>query len=92
MPERICVPQSGCAGINVGGVRYLADKGGVMTVDNPAHAALMRKGAECFPAAHTPVGADGFVCADCGFTTFFKRCGRCGGTCNRPGASSDGTP
>ena len=82
MAERICVPQAGCAGIDVGGVRYRAHNG-VMTVDNPDHAAAMRANGECFPA-YEPIAAGGFVCRDCGFHAVFRVCGRCGGTCERP--------
>lgn len=83
MSQRICVPDRAFAGLDVEGVRYRA-KDGVMTVDNPRHAAAMLRNGEAFVPAE-PVRAAGFVCEDCGFHALFRTCGRCGGTCHRPG-------
>ncbi len=81
---RVCVPQGAIAGIDHGGRRYIA-KNGILTVpDHVGHDLI--KHDECFPAADMPRtgGAVGFVCTSCGFHGFFRECGRCGGTCERP--------
>lgn len=82
---RVCVPQSRCAGIYHDGRRYVADKGGVMNVPDHVGRDLIKHD-ECFPAADMPRagGGVGFVCTTCGFHGFFRECGRCGGTCERP--------
>lgn len=81
---RLCMPSSAHAGIDhPRHGRVLARRG---IVDVPDHVARdLIKHDECFPAASKPLGAVGFKCTSCGFETYFRTCGRCGGEAVRPG-------
>lgn len=84
---RLAAPDGAVAGMEVKGAqtghvtRY---NGRIMDVDNPRHAkALMSEGA--FPASlsggtHRGLG---YRCPACGFGSFLKKCGRCGGACEK---------
>ena len=65
--------------IREGGRVYQA-KGGVVEVDDPKDAKIMRL-AGCSPRVTQAVGGKTFGCPKCGFRAYFKdRCGRCGQT------------
>ncbi len=63
--------------IGEGGKVYRA-KDGVVTVDNPRHASILRQ-MGCGPRVHAAVGGRAFVCG-CGFRAYFRdqACPRCG--------------
>lgn len=63
--------------IGEGGRVYKA-KDGVVTVDNPRHASILRQ-LGCGPRIHQPIGGTAFVCA-CGFRAHFRdqACPKCG--------------
>jgi len=65
--------------VREGGRVYQA-KGGVLEVDDPKDAKIMRL-AGCSARFAQAVGGLTFVCPHCGFRAYFKdRCGRCGAT------------
>jgi hypothetical protein len=46
----------------------------------------MAKGGGFYPSMAGTTRRDiGFRCADCGYGSYFKTCGRCGGACGREG-------
>jgi hypothetical protein len=81
-PVKLNMPQKQCKGIEFGGRSYDATKSGSITVDDPKAAKALMAVGGCFPASNTPK-AKGRMCTDCGFTTWFTTCGRCGGRCER---------
>lgn len=80
---KLLVPQSACAGIDVDGRRYRADRNGQVEVPDHLVKRLKANG-ELFSPSHATWGATGFFCERCGFHAVFRICGRCGGTCHRP--------
>ncbi|HZP55043.1 hypothetical protein [Actinocrinis sp.] len=84
---RIAAPDGAVAGMEVKGAytgRVTRYNGRIMDVENPAHAkALIAEGA--FPVSLTGrTRADlGYRCPACGHGSFFVRCGKCGGQCER---------
>lgn len=84
---RMCMPDSAVRGIEVQGAqtgRTTAYNGRIVEVTNRMHLrALREQGA--FPASLSGIAAatDGFRCGDCGFASFFRRCGRCGEMCDK---------
>lgn len=86
---RLAAPSSTVAGMEVKGAqtgRVARYNGRIMDVENPAHVkALMSEGA--FPvslAGRTSAGL-GYRCPACGHGSYFVRCGKCGGDCEREG-------
>lgn len=80
---KLCVPSSMCAGVDVAGRRFRADRKGQVDVPDHLVRTLKRNG-ELFAPANAPMGVRGFVCEACGFHALIRTCGRCGGTCARP--------
>ena len=79
---RVCVPQGAVAGFDHPRYGRLHARDGIMDVPDDAGRALIRY-AECFPAADIPKAA-GFICDDCRFHRYFRTCGHCNSTCERP--------
>lgn len=80
---KLAMPQRACKGITVNGRDY-DTKTGIIEVSNPADARSLIANGGCFPVSNQPAaGRKGWVCAACGFATWFKKCGRCGGHCER---------
>lgn len=59
---------------------YKADRSGLISVDNPKHAAQMKHEGLGVASLGGVVRAPGFPCAKCGFSSLFKKCGKCGDT------------
>ena len=81
---RLLAPDDKCVGVNdsATGRRY---SGTVIDTDNPGLAHSLRDhGYTVASVSGAPSRASGYRCADCGFSSFFKTCGRCGGSCERP--------
>jgi len=57
---------------------YRADRSGLINVDNPRHAAQMKHEGLGVASAGGIAHTDGFPCSQCGFGSFFTKCGRCG--------------
>lgn len=82
---KLVAPDKGVRSIGVTTERgtrdYKPDRSGLYTVDNPKHAAQMK--AEGFFEASL-MGATtnnenlGYNCSECGFGSWFAKCGRCG--------------
>lgn len=66
-------------------------RGGVFDM-SPADAAMaVKMGGAIASEAGTARRALGFRCPACGFGSFLRQCGRCGGECEREGGASAGT-
>jgi hypothetical protein len=84
---RIAAPDGAVAGMEVKGAqtgRVTRYNGRIMDVDNPSHAkALLAEGA--FPVSLTgrTSSSVGYRCPACGFGSYLKTCGRCGGPCEK---------
>lgn len=77
---RLLSPTGGCKQVDIGLQRSEARySGNILDVDNQAHISALRK-AGYTPAsvAGPPAKAKGFDCTECGFRSFFRKCGRCG--------------
>ena len=87
---RWVAPDKGVKETVVGAYTYRPDKGGIYNVDSPSAERAMK--AEGFfeaslmgPTTDTKMG---FTCVECGFGSWFRKCGRCGhqnGTPERDG-------
>jgi hypothetical protein len=79
--SRIVAPDKGVKETEVGRSVYRANKQGIYEVNNPAHIRAM-KAEGFFEAALNPYNTNdknlGFTCIECGFGSWFKKCGRCG--------------
>lgn len=83
---RYLSPDDKCISVDVptvaGNRRY---NGQSIEVTSPSHARVLRKlGYTVADVAGGPSKADGYRCDSCGFSSFFKTCGRCGSSCQRP--------
>lgn len=81
---RLLSPDDKCVAVDDvrTGRRYRGTK---IEVTDPAQIrALKEVGYTVADVAGGPSRADGYRCTDCGFSSFFKTCGRCGGSCQRP--------
>lgn len=84
---RLAAPSSTVAGMEVKGAqtghvtRY---NGRIMDVQDPMHIkALRSEGAFPVSASGGARRSIGYRCGVCGFGSFIKTCGRCGGACER---------
>lgn len=57
---------------------YKAGRDGLINVENPRHAKQMKHEGLGEVALASYSGAIGFYCADCGFSSLFVKCGKCG--------------
>ena len=65
------------------GARYRRDKGGLFDM-SPSDAQALVKGGGFFPSlAGSTKKHIGYRCTSCGFGTYVKTCGRCGGRCEK---------
>ena len=65
------------------GITYKRDKGGIFNMI-PSDAAVMAKGGGFYPSlSGTTRRSIGFRCTDCGHGSYFAKCGKCGGTCEK---------
>jgi len=83
---RMLSPDDACISVDVpsnrGTARY---NGRTIDVSDPGHArALKAAGYTTAGTAGSPARTGGYRCTSCGFSAFFKTCGRCGGACERP--------
>ena len=79
---RFLSPDDKCVSVDVGNHRY---NGKSIEVTNPADARYLKAvGYTTADVAGGPSRAEGYRCSECGFSSFFKTCGRCGGACQRP--------
>lgn len=76
------IPPQGLKQVSVkterGTKTYHADRSGLIQVDNPKHAAQMKHEGLGVASTGGVANAEGFPCSECGFGSFFKKCGRCG--------------
>lgn len=87
---KVCMPSSAHAGIQHPSYGRIDGRRGVVDLPDKIASDLIRFDG-CFPAADKPRGVVGFRCTDCGFEGYFRTCGRCGGTCTRPGETNGET-
>ncbi len=78
--SRLLPPGTGCREMQIeeGGLVYAQQRDGTLHVDNKRHERLLRA-VGATPAGMFAHRARGWRCS-CGFLSYFKRCGRCGGT------------
>lgn len=78
---RIVAPDKRVQETGVGNAMYRANKQGIYEVNNAAHVRAM-KAEGFFEAALNPYDSKdstrGFTCVECGFGSWFRKCGRCG--------------
>ena len=78
---RYVAPDRGVRETVIGGKKYNPDRSGIYNVDNPRHAAAMKREG-FFEASLNPYSEGdrgrGFSCVQCGFNGWFRKCGRCG--------------
>jgi hypothetical protein len=87
--KEVMAPAKACQQVDgLSGVRYTAKDGRYTMSDRDAKA--LKDAGGFYPnAMGAPVGKkDGFTCDECGFGSFFKTCGRCGGACRRAGTAA----
>jgi hypothetical protein len=66
------------------GIRYTAGSGGGLFETAPRDAkAIVAAGGAIASLAGTARRGTGYRCAACGFGSYLRRCGRCGGDCDR---------
>jgi hypothetical protein len=75
--KRLVAPDRAVVEGQIGNVVYRQQKDGTMHVDDHHAAALKREG-WFEPNAGGFAKAKGWVCDDCGFHGYFKKCGKCG--------------
>lgn len=84
---RIAAPDGAVAGMEVKGAqtgRVARYNGRIMDVDNPSHAkVLLAEGAFPVSLSGRTSRTLGFRCPACGFGSYLKTCGRCGGQCEK---------
>jgi len=80
----------GCREIDSGGTRYYARggrrgymQGGSFDMSDGDARLAVRMGGAVASLAGTARRSDGFRCPGCGFGSWTKTCGRCGGECER---------
>ena len=73
-------PDKGVRETTIGNKTYRPDKGGLYNVENPAHAKAMKSEGyfEASLMGPTTNGGLGYTCTECGFGSWFMKCGRCG--------------
>lgn len=86
---RMCLPDGAVRGVDFEGARtgahlgsYTPSSDGTITVDNPRHIKALRE-MGAFAANLGGRARGGFRCGACGFGSFFRKCSRCGETCER---------
>lgn len=85
---RLCLPDGAVRGVDIQGAytgattAYTAGRDGTVTVTNPQHERALRE-LGAFPANLGGRPRGGYRCEPCGFGSYFKTCGRCGGTCEK---------
>jgi hypothetical protein len=78
---RYVAPDRGVKETVIGGTRYNPDRGGIYNVENRSHGAAMKREGFIEASLNPITAADahrGFVCVECGFNGWFRKCGRCG--------------
>ena len=78
---RYVAPDRGVKETVIGGRKYNPDRTGIYNVENKAHGEAMKREG-FFEASLNPYSQGdrqrGFVCVQCGFNGWFRKCGRCG--------------
>lgn len=78
---RYVAPDRGVKETVIGGRTYNPDRSGIYNVDN-SHDAKAMKREGFFEASLNPYTEGdkqrGFLCVQCGFNGWFRKCGRCG--------------
>jgi hypothetical protein len=74
--KRLVAPDKAVKEGQIGGVIYPVQKDGTMHIDD-AHAAAFKREGWAEPNAGGFARAAGWVCQECGFHGYFKKCGRC---------------
>ena len=83
---RLLSPDDACVSVKIPvGDLEATYNGRVIDVDSPSHIKMLRnEGYTVADVSGTPSRTKGYRCPKCAFSGFFKICGRCGATCERP--------
>lgn len=82
---RLLSPDDACRGVDVPFGRGRHYEGTTIDVSDPGHVKALRKaGYTLADTGGVPVRRGGYECRPCGFASYFRKCSRCGGTCDRP--------
>ena len=79
------VPQAGnCKEVEVGGRVYRTGRDGLFDMpERAARVTVAQEGGQWPALSGITRRGQGFVCASCGFGSWFRTCSRCGGECER---------
>lgn len=89
---RFVAPDRGVKETVIGGKTYRPDKGGLYNVDSPSHASALRREGYFEASLNSYTEGDnqrGFLCVQCGFNGWFRKCGRCGHEATDPQRDGD---
>jgi len=79
---RLLAPATGCVEVDTDRRRY---KGRILEVSDPRDVKDLRAvGYTPGDVGGPPVTRGGYECRPCGFASYFRKCSRCGGSCDRP--------
>ena len=82
---KVVAPAKACHQVDgLSGRRYKA-RDGIYEMTDRDGKALVQAGGFLPSLAGAASSRTGFRCEACGFGSFFRRCSRCGGTCEREG-------
>lgn len=76
--SRLLSPDDACISVDVPFGRGRRYDGRTIEVSDPAHARALLAAGYTAADVSGPSRARGFDCADCGFRSYFRTCGRCG--------------
>jgi hypothetical protein len=82
---RLAMPDRAVTGVDVEGARTGITthyEGRIVETDNRRHIRALRE-LGCFPINLGGRTRGGYRCGDCGFSSYFARCSRCGFACTK---------
>lgn len=79
---KLVPPTIGLRGVDIKSERrkytYNAARGDLYEVSDPRHIAALKSQGFTEAAVYNGANGQGFVCSQCGFNGWFRKCGKCG--------------